>query len=59
MAGGAALNELIAGSRISRDFDLFTGDLEAARLALARGEILFHPGRIRGAFPRIIPSGTA
>jgi len=113
VAGGAALNELIAGSRISRDIDLFhdtdaavgaswdadrrllqrhgfdvhlvrerpsyveaevnhvppaeeigkcvltrrgeflTLNAEDAMGALARGEILFHAGRIRGAFPRI------
>jgi hypothetical protein len=39
---------------LSRRGELFTGDLETARLALARGEILFHPGRIRGALPRIV-----
>lgn len=107
--GGAALNELLAGQRISRDIDLFhdsgeavaaswdtdrrllerhgcqvqvvrerpsyveaevdqigtcvltqrgelsTGDAEHLKRALADGEVLFHPGRVRGAFPRLLP----
>ena len=34
--------------------ELFTGDAEQARRALAQGDLLFHAGRIRGAFPRIV-----
>ncbi len=34
---------------------LVTGDAKAAAEALARGELRFHTGRIKGAFPRIIP----
>jgi hypothetical protein len=48
VAGGVALNELIAAPRISRDIDLFHDSL------------LFHAGRIRGAYPRLIePGGLA
>lgn len=36
--------------------ELFTGDAEDAKRSLAEGEILFHAGRIKGAFPRIVES---
>jgi hypothetical protein len=36
--------------------ELFSGNAEEATRALAGKELLFHPGRIRGAFPRIVPS---
>lgn len=36
------------------DADLFRGDVRALRTALERGEIRFHPGRIRGALPRVV-----
>jgi hypothetical protein len=35
---------------------LFTSDAGEVSAALARGEMLFHPGRIRGAYPRILSS---
>lgn len=35
--------------------ELFQGSAEALRDALAPGAIQFHPGRIRGAFPRVVP----
>ncbi len=34
--------------------DLFTGNADEAAEAHARGALRFHPGRIKGAFPRII-----
>jgi hypothetical protein len=46
VAGGAALNELLSTSRLSRDLDLFHDTVAAGRL-------VFHPGRIRGAFPTV------
>lgn len=76
VAGGAALNELIAGPRISRDIvnvlpadevgtcvltrrgELFKGDAENLKHALERDDILFHAGRVRGAFPRARFSAT-
>ena len=40
---------------LTRHGELFTGDAEAARRSrVAKGEILFHAGRIKGAFPRVI-----
>ncbi len=36
--------------------ELFKGDAEDVRRALAEGEVLFHAGRIKGAFPRVIES---
>lgn len=40
---------------LTRQGELFTGDAEHFRRALADGDILFHAGRVRGAFPRILP----
>lgn len=40
---------------LTRRGELLTGDAEEATRALARGEILFHAGRIKRAFPRIVP----
>ena len=40
---------------LTRQGELFTGDGERLRGALAGGEILFHAGRVRGAFPQILP----
>ena len=42
------------GQCVLRGEDLFRGDGAALREALAHGEIRFHAGSIRGAFPRII-----
>jgi hypothetical protein len=42
------------GQCVLHDGELFRGDGAALREALARGEIRFHAGSIRGAFPRII-----
>jgi hypothetical protein len=54
VAGGVALNVLIAAPRRSRDIDLFRGgEAELAR-ALDRGEIGFHAGRIGGSWPRFV-----
>lgn len=39
---------------LAPDAELFSGGANDATEALARGELRFHPGRIRGAFPRII-----
>jgi len=40
---------------LTRQGELFTGDAEHLRRALTDGQILFHAGRVRGAFPRILP----
>ena len=67
LAGGSALNELIAASRISRDIEkcvlssrgaLFRGAVGELEAALERREIRFHAGSIRGALPRIRDNGT-
>ncbi len=42
------------GQCVLRTGDLFRGDGPVLREALARGEIRFHAGSIRGAFPQII-----
>src|SRR6185369_4317048 len=42
------------GQCVLRGGELFRGDGAALREALARGEIRFHAGTIRGAFPQII-----
>ena len=39
---------------LTRGGELFTGDAEHLTHALAQDAILFHPGRIRGAFPRVV-----
>jgi hypothetical protein len=39
---------------LAGDGALFTGDPDALSQALQHGRIVFHPGRIRGAFPRIV-----
>lgn len=39
---------------LTRRGELFTGDAERARRALTGGDLLFHAGRLRGAFPRIV-----
>ena len=41
---------------LTYDGELFKGDTEDARRSLAEGEILFHAGRIKGAFPQVIES---
>ena len=40
---------------LTRQGELFTGNAEHLRRALAGGGVLFHAGRVRGAFPRILP----
>jgi hypothetical protein len=40
---------------LTRTGELFTGDAENLRRALIRGDVLFHAGHVRGAFPRIVP----
>jgi hypothetical protein len=42
------------GQCVLRDGELFRGDAAALREGVARGEIRFHAGSIRGAFPQII-----
>jgi hypothetical protein len=39
---------------LARDGTPFRGSPDALRDALPRGELLYHEGRIRGAFPRIV-----
>jgi hypothetical protein len=38
---------------LASDGGLFAGDAAAATDALRNGQLIFHPGQIRGAFPRI------
>lgn len=40
---------------LTRRGELSKGDAENLKGALERGDILFHAGRVRGAFPRIVP----
>ncbi|HVT45393.1 MAG TPA: hypothetical protein VMT00_13505 [Thermoanaerobaculia bacterium] len=42
------------GECVLANGDLFRGDPDELRGALQRGEIQFHPGSIRGAFPRFV-----
>lgn len=39
--------------------ELYKGDADSARRSLAAGEIQFHAGRIKGAFPRLLESRSA
>ena len=39
---------------LTRTAELFTGDAQNLRRALMNSEVLFHAGRLRGAFPRIV-----
>jgi hypothetical protein len=43
---------------LTRQGDFFDGDPDEARAALSRGALVFHAGRIKGAFPRIVPHGS-
>lgn len=62
IAGGLALNHQLRRPRISHDIDVFNNTYEAmlaaadAELsaALAAGEVVFHEGRICGAWPQIV-----
>jgi hypothetical protein len=56
IAGEAALNELLSAPRavITSDGVPYRGEPAALREALRRGELRYHEGRIRGAFPRIV-----
>jgi hypothetical protein len=38
---------------------LFRGDLPALQDALKKGVLAFHRGRIRGAYPQILPGPSA
>ena len=40
---------------LTRRGELFRGDAEHATRALTHGDLLFHAGRVKGAFPRILP----
>ena len=40
---------------LSTSGHLFMGSVDDVRAALAAGELLFHPGRIKGAFPKVRP----
>lgn len=39
---------------MTRDGELFRGDDEALKEALKAGELVFHEGRIGGAWPQIV-----
>jgi len=39
---------------LSRNGELHTGNIRQLRQDLSEGELLFHAGRIRGAYPQII-----
>ena len=61
VAGGLALNHCLHLPRISNDIDIFNNSYEAmtaaadaVRSALAAGEVVFHEGRICGAWPQIV-----
>ena len=65
VAGGLALNHMLAAPRVSHDIDVFNDTAEAVsaaferdtatlRAALDAGSITFHEGRIGGAWPRIV-----
>lgn len=54
VAGGLALNHLLHRPRVSNDIDVFNGlDAQLAE-AIATGEVVFHEGRICGAWPQIV-----
>jgi len=63
VAGGAALNEILAAPRVSHDVDLFHDTAEAVlaswetdrQVLLAGDRLVFHEGVIRGAWPRLRP----
>ena len=44
---------------LTSDGTLFRGDAAALQTALGRGAIRFHPGRIRGAMPRLLTDAEA
>lgn len=48
--------ELVGTAVLSSEGDLFRGDEDALRGALASGELVFHPGSVRGVFPRLARS---
>ena len=39
---------------VTGEGQLFTGTADEATRALAAGQLVFHPGRLRGAFPRML-----
>jgi hypothetical protein len=39
---------------LTRNGELFTGDADNLKRALTNGDLLFHTGRLRGAFPQIV-----
>lgn len=55
---GLLPGERVGTAVLTASGDLFRGDNDALRSALAAGELVFHPGRIRGAFPRVTPMPT-
>jgi hypothetical protein len=50
----AALPDEEVGRCVLAGDGLFRGDVDQLRVSLAEGEIVFHSGSIRGAFPRIL-----
>src|SRR6185436_19756439 len=54
VADRAAWNTLPNAPRVSARIPRMGGDCDARREVRARGEIRFHAGSIRGAFPNII-----
>lgn len=63
LANAAQLHDLLPPAELgkcvlSSDAQLFRGGPDDLGRALADGRLRFHPGRIRGAFPRIEPLGT-
>ena len=54
VAGGLALNHLLHRPCVSNDIDVFNVlDAQLAE-AIAAGEVVFHEGRICGAWPQIV-----
>lgn len=51
--------EVVGTCVLEEDGDLFRGNSIAAGEAAAAGRIRFHPGSIKGAFPRLVPVSPA
>lgn len=46
--------EAVGTCVLTRRGELFTGDADEAKRAVSAGDLVFHAGRLRGAFPHII-----
>jgi hypothetical protein len=64
LKAAAAIISSLPGDRvgsavISKDGTLFTGNAASLVAALRADGVIYHPGRIRGAMPRILDPGGA